>query len=136
MVALVLAVLLVSYASSMKAYLQQRSHLADLRSQITASQTEVDRLEKANERWKDDDYVRTQARERLGWVMPGETAYQVIDENGHLLDSGDRLADPSQVAKSEATPWWSKQYSSLQNADHPPTERAPVGTITKKTPGE
>lgn len=135
-VALVLAVLLVSYASSLRAYLQQRSQLSDLRSQITTSQSRVDLLEKQTARWKDDGFVRTQARERLGWVLPGETAYQVIDGKGHLLDSSDRLADPDEVVTAQKSPWWAKQYSSLQKADHPPQQRDPIGRITKKTPGE
>ena len=135
--ALVVAVLLISYASSLRAYLHQRSHLADLRSQISSSQARVDTLEQAKARWKDDGYVRSQARERLGWVLPGDTAYQVIDAEGHLLDSSDQLADPDQVVTSEKTPWWVKQYSSLRNADHPPAKkRAPVGKLTQRTPGE
>ena len=37
---------------------------------------------------------RRQARERFGWVMPGETSYQVIDRDGKPLERGDELTDP------------------------------------------
>src|ERR1700712_2677074 len=75
---LVLAVLVVSYASSMRAYLQQRSHMNELRAQIVSSERDISNLEREKRRWQDDAYVETQARERFGWVLPGETSYQVI----------------------------------------------------------
>ena len=36
----------------------------------------------------DPDYVRTQARERLGWVVPGETGYRVVGADGKPLGGG------------------------------------------------
>jgi cell division protein FtsB len=79
---LVVAVLAVSYASSMKAYLQQRAHIEDLKDQIATTSAEIDDLEREKRRWNDDAYVRAQARERFGYVMPGETSYVVLDEDG------------------------------------------------------
>ena len=76
---LVVAVLTISYASSMRAYLQQRSHINDLRAQIASSEHDIKALEREKRRWADDEYVKAQARERFGWVMPGETSYQVLD---------------------------------------------------------
>ena len=101
---LVLAVLVVSYASSMRAYLQQRSHINDLRAQIDSSERDIKALEREKRRWADDAYVETQARERFGWVMPGETSYQVIDRDGKPLERGDELTDPSSVARTRARP--------------------------------
>ena len=92
----VLAVLVVSYASSMRAYLQQRSHIDDLRSQIATSQKDITALEREKGRWKDDAFVETQARERFGWVLPGETSYQVIDRDGKPLQRR-QLADRSRL---------------------------------------
>ena len=43
---LVLAVLTVSYASSLKAYLQQRQHIAELKAQIAQSEADIDVLER------------------------------------------------------------------------------------------
>src|SRR6478752_2492556 len=111
---LVLAVLVVSYASSMKAYLQQRSHIADLRAQRDTS-----RLEREKRRWADDAYVETQARERFGWVLPGETSYQVIDRDGKPMERSDELTDPSSVARTAPMAWWAKVYGSVEAADHP-----------------
>jgi len=82
---LVLAVLTVSYASSMRAYLQQRSHITDLKSQIAQREANITDLEREKRRWNDPAYVEQQARTRFGWVLPGETAYQVIGADGKPL---------------------------------------------------
>ena len=54
---LVAAVLVVSYASSMRAYLEQRSQISDLRAQIASSQTDIEALEREKRRWDDEAYV-------------------------------------------------------------------------------
>src|SRR4051812_22313743 len=61
---LVAAVLVVSYASSMRAYIQQRSQISDLRAQIASSQRSISSLQREKRRWDDDAYVRQQARLR------------------------------------------------------------------------
>ena len=126
----VLAVLVVSYASSMRAYLQQRSHIADLRAQIDSSQRDITALEREKRRWQDDAYVETQARERFGWVLPGETSYQVIGRDGKPLEQGAELTDPDSVARTVPDPWWDKAYGSLEAADHPPKAPTPATRIT------
>ena len=102
----VLAVLVVSYASSMRAYLQQRAHINDLRAQIASSERDIKAMEREKRRWADDDYVKAQARQRFGWVMPGETSYQVIDRDGNPLQRGEELTDPNSVARTVPDPWW------------------------------
>lgn len=127
---LVLAVLVVSYASSMRAYLQQRSHMSDLRSQIAGSERDIKALEREKRRWQDDAYVESQARERFGWVLPGETSYQVIDRNGKPLKRSDNLTDPSSAARQVPDPWWGKVYGTLEAADHPKQAPAPARRIS------
>ena len=129
----VLAVLVVSYASSMKAYLEQRNEINDLRGQIVQSTKDIGALEREKKRWGDKAYVATLARERFGWVLPGEIAYQVIDKDGKPMGSTNRLSDPDQVVHVTPRSWWSKQYDSLQHADHPPkTPAPPASHITPK----
>ena len=126
----VLAVLVVSYASSMRAYLQQRSHINDLRSQIASSERDIKALEREKRRWADEEYVKAQARERFGWVMPGETSYQVLDRNGKPLERGNELTDPSSVARTVPDPWWGKVYGTLEGADHPKKAPTPATRIS------
>ncbi len=126
----VAAVLVVSYASSMRAYLEQRAHTNDLRARIASSQHDIAALEREKRRWQDDAYVEAQARERFGWVLPGETSYQVIDRDGKPLERGDELTDPSSVARQVPAPWWHKAYGSLQAADHPAKKPTPATRIS------
>ena len=83
---LVLSLLTISYASSLRAYLDQRSHIGDLKGQIALREARIDDLEREKRRWEDPAFVRQQARD-LNYVMPGETAYVVLDEDGKPLDS-------------------------------------------------
>src|SRR6478735_3119525 len=48
---LVLAVLTVSYASSLRAYLDQRAHITDLKEQIALRQADIAELEREKRRW-------------------------------------------------------------------------------------
>ena len=125
----VLAVLVVSSASSMRAYLQQRSHIADLRSQIATSQKDITALEREKGRWKDDAFIETQARERFGWVLPGETSYQVIGRDGKPLQRDSSLTDPDSVADPLPDAWWKKVHASLETADHPEKVSTPAISI-------
>ena len=127
---LVVAVLTISYASSMRAYLQQRSHINDLRSQIASSEKDIKALEREKRRWQDESYVKAMATERFGWVMPGETSYQVIDRDGKPLERDDELTDPSSVAQTVPAPWWQKVYGTLEVADHPKKAPTPATRIT------
>ncbi len=126
----VAAVLVVSYASSMRAYLQQRSHINELRSPIERSERDIKALEREKRRWQDDAYVETQARERFGWVMPGETSYQVIDHNGEPLERRNELTDPDSVGRTVPDPWWKKVRGTLEAADHPEKKPTPATRIT------
>ena len=131
----VFAVLVVSYASSMRAYLQQRDQINELKQRIAASQADIAQAEREKRRWQDPAYVEAQARERFGWVLPGETSYQVLDADGNPLTGDDELTDPSTVAPAKPTAWWSKAYSSLEAADHPEKKIAPT-PATRITPNQ
>ncbi|WP_460795764.1 FtsB family cell division protein [Nocardioides pacificus] len=117
---LVLAVLAVSYASSLRAYLEQRTHLSTLRSQIAEREADISALEREKRRWDDPAYVEAQARERLGYLMPGETGFQVLDENGEPLGAQAALHDPQDVVPTEPTAWWTTAWGSMELAGRPP----------------
>lgn len=122
---LVLAVLAVSYASSMRAYLQQRSHISDLKSQIAERESSIDELERDKRRFEDPAYIRQQARERFGYLMPGETSYVVLDENGKPLESESSLNEPGSVIKQTPEAWWGDAWESVKLAGNPPRQQAP-----------
>ena len=117
---LVLAVLTVSYASSLRAYLQQRSHIGDLRAQIAEREASINDLEREKQRWNDPAYVKAQARARFGYLMPGESGFEVIGVDGEPLEVQATLNDPSEVIKTMPKAWWTAAWESMELAGNPP----------------
>ena len=120
MLVLVLAVLTVSYASSLRAYLQQRSHIGDLRAQIAEREASIDQLEREKRRWDDPAYVKAQARERFGYLMPGESGFEVIGTDGKPLEAQGTLNDPDEVIRTVPEAWWTAAWKSVELAGNPP----------------
>ena len=123
---LVLAVLMVSYASSIRAYLEQRRHLADLAQQISTSRTAITDLQREKKRWNDPAYVRTVAHQRFGWVLPGEIGFQVLDDDGKPLGHTDSLSDPGTTTKPGKPLWWQSAWGSVVTAGKPEVARSTV----------
>jgi len=118
---LVLAVLTVSFASSLKAYLQQRHDIDALQSQIAERKQVISSLQEQKDRWKDPAYLEQQARQQLGYVMPGETAFVALDKHGKPIQPSSTLSDPSTVgATKESKAWWNTVWSSVELAGNPP----------------
>lgn len=115
---IVLAVLAVSYASSLRAYLQQRAHLESLQGTIVERQGQIDDYEREKLQWQDPQYVETQVRLRLGMVMPGETPYVVLDD-GQPLEAESTLTDPNSIDPPTPRAWWVDTWDSVQLAGNP-----------------
>ncbi|ANH38406.1 Cell division protein FtsL [Nocardioides dokdonensis FR1436] len=116
---LVLVLLAVSYASSARAYLQQRGELEALRADIAEKESSISDLEREMRRWEDPAYVTQEARE-LGYVMPGETSYVVLDENGDPLEPAAELPDPEEVGPEVEPAFWEAAWGSVLLAGNPP----------------
>ncbi|MDQ1689677.1 MAG: hypothetical protein QOK42_2652 [Frankiaceae bacterium] len=76
--ALVLCAVVVALAYPARQYIAQRAEIASLRAQEKAQQAAVAELRRQAARWDDPAYIKAQARERLHFVEPGETAYVVL----------------------------------------------------------
>lgn len=86
-------------AYPLREYAAQRSEINGLRTQNVATSQQVSELVEQHRRWQDPAYVRIQARERLHYVMPGETPYVVV----RGTPSPSPTADPTQGVRG-ATP--------------------------------
>jgi len=120
---LVLAVLAVSYASSLRAYLQQRHQIDELEAQIAEREAAIGDLEREMDRWDDPAYVMQEARKR-GFILPGETPFVVVDANGDPLTDAE-LDDPSSMGEEETPAWYDGVWSSVKVAGNPPTKVPP-----------
>lgn len=114
-VAVVAAAIAVSLAQSLRVYFAQAEEIAELRAEIQARHDEIADLEDQINRWQDPDYVRAMARERLGWVMPGETGYRVIGVDGEILGGEDDILGPDELPGT----WWEQMWGSVALADRP-----------------
>ena len=111
---LVLLVLVISYASSLRAWLQQRAEIEAARADIARTQASVNELEREKQRWEDPAYVQQQARERFGWVLPGEVGYRVIDADGTTLGAP---APPAILAEQPPSDdWYDDVWGSIRAA--------------------
>jgi len=116
---LVLSVLAVSYASSLRAYLQQKDQIDQTKTEIAQRSAAIESLEREKQRWQDPAFVQAQARERFGYLMPGEKSYVVLHKNGKPIESQASLSSPQQVLHKDTKAWWSKEWESVQLAGSP-----------------
>ena len=100
-------------APPLRLYLQQQRDIAGLREEITAREAEVEGLRTEVDLWTEDAYVAAQARERLNFVMPGETGYVVPDPEPSAGDGAEAL----EAARPDAPPqgtWYDRLWSSVE----------------------
>ncbi len=97
--------------------------MADLKAEIAAAEEKRDDLRDELERWRDPDYVKQQARSRLGWVVPGETGYRVLGPDGKPV-SGAKLDSTSRLPGDEHSgTWWEELLGSVAAADQPAPQK-------------
>ena len=115
MLALVVCMLAISLAYPLREYLAQRSDIGQLRAEVSEQEQRVAELRTARERWADPAYVEAQARERLHYVMPGETSYVVLGADEEPADG----VVPKVRAEAERAPWFADLWHSVEAAGAP-----------------
>jgi len=90
-----------------KTWLGQREAISALRSGNAALAQDISRLKHEQQQWKDPAYIERQARERLHYVKPGQTAYVVVGapRAKHHKPAAKRPADK---------PWYAQLWDSAQ----------------------
>ncbi|MGN6245817.1 MAG: FtsB family cell division protein [Motilibacteraceae bacterium] len=121
--ALVVCALALTLAYPLRSYLAQRGEIAAARERVAAKQAEVADLQRQLNRWQDPAYVKAQARERLHYVVPGETQYVVLEPDETGTAGGAQAA----AAAAPGRPWFSTLWGSVQGADRSgPARPAPA----------
>ena len=59
-----------------------RQQVAQAQADVAKARNDVKNMQSEVKRWEDPVYIRSQARDRLYYVMPGEVSYLVMDANG------------------------------------------------------
>ncbi|GHS87677.1 hypothetical protein AGMMS50218_10050 [Actinomycetota bacterium] len=104
---------------TLRSYLAQRAELDQLNAQVEAARARNEDLTASLSRWDDRAYVIAQARERLSFVMPGETPYRVVDPETvpDTPVAGPDAPAPGPVgADDSVAPWYSQIWDSVRIA--------------------
>jgi cell division protein FtsB len=109
--ALVVCLLAISLAYPLREFLGQRSDIGDYEALVAAQERRVRELNAIQQRWRDPAYVKAQARERLHFVMPGETSYVVLEPDEAPAPDTRRQAA---ARPTERLPWFTDLWRSVE----------------------
>lgn len=132
-VLVVVAILiLATIAVPLRNYFQQRTEIARLTESISAKETEKQRLQSELEKYDSDEYVAEQARQRLGVIGEGETAYRIIDPR---MDADSSVTSDDQEIQEERA-WYELLWTSVSDPESLTTEESETGDIDTRMPLE
>ena len=107
-------ILALTIAPPVKHYFTQRAQISALKSQLSADNTALQKAREELTLWQDPEYVKSQARERLHFVMPGERQYIVTGTDG---SNSDQAAQTDVVTNlPEGQPWYTRMIASITEA--------------------
>ena len=103
-------ILALTIAPPVKHYFTQRAQISALKSQLSADNTALQKAREELLLWQDPEYVKSQARERLHFVLPGERQYIVTEGRTDATQNS-----TTKVASSLAygQPWYSRLIASI-----------------------
>lgn len=130
--AAVVCVLILTIAGPVRTFFAQRTEMSQLEASEALLREQIADLEQQKTKLADPVFIAAQARERLGFVMPGDIPYQV-----QLPPSEDAPATPDSplAAVNSGDPWYTSLWHTIADAPHnvaptpvdqPPVVPAPV----------
>jgi cell division protein FtsB len=113
--AAVVCVLTLTIAGPVRTYFAQRTEMKQLKATEAQLRAQIADLEEQKVRLADPVFIAAQARERLGFVMPGDIPYQVqLPANAALPGTpGDK---PATAKRDE--PWYTSLWHTIADAPH------------------
>jgi cell division protein FtsB len=109
----ILFVLTLAIAPPVKHYFTQRAQINSLESQLSADNVALQKAREELLRWQDPEYIKSQARERLHFVLPGERQYIVVD--GSTPPPQENTTEIAS-ALTDGQPWYSRLIASICEA--------------------
>ncbi|MEW5808100.1 MAG: septum formation initiator family protein [Actinomycetota bacterium] len=123
--AAVVCVLTLTIAGPVRTYFSQRTEMKQLQASESQLRDQIADLEAQKAKLADPVFIAAQARERLGFVMPGEIPYQVQLPAG-ATQAGEAPQGAGPVSGSD--PWYTALWHTIADAPHgisPTTPTAP-----------
>jgi cell division protein FtsB len=109
---IVLFAIAVTLAPPTQHYFAQRAQISALEASVASNRAKLLEARAELERWRDPDYVRSQARTRLHFVLPGERQYIILGA-GNEASSTTEGAAPINEDFPLGVPWYSRIISSI-----------------------
>jgi cell division protein FtsB len=109
----ILFVLTLAIAPPVKHYFTQRAQINSLESQLSADNVALQKAREELLLWQDPEYIKSQARERLHFVLPGERQYIVVD--GSITPTQENTTEIAS-ALTDGQPWYARLIASISEA--------------------
>lgn len=120
--AALVCVLTLTIAGPVRTYFSQRTEMKQLQASETQLREQIAELEEQKAKLADPVFIAAQARERLGFVMPGEIPYQVQLPPGATQPE----ATPEELAEAKSNdPWYTTLWHTIADAPHGISPTAP-----------
>lgn len=138
--AAVVCVLTLTIAGPVRTYFGQRTEMKQLKATEEQLRAQIAELEQQKVKLADPVFIAAQARERLGFVMAGETPYQVqLPEN--FVAPGVPGVEPQTATPDQ--PWYTALWKTIADEPHgispaplpPPGAPPPPPTPAPPAPG-
>ncbi len=113
----VICVLTLTIAGPVRTYFGQRTEMKQLSASEAALRKQIAELESKKAKLADPAYIAAQARERLGFVKPGDIPYQVQLPPGAVVES---RPGPQQQAGHSTDPWYTALWHTIADTPHGP----------------
>lgn len=107
--AAVLVLLLLGIALPLRNYFQQRSEIANVQASIATKQQTRDSLQSDLDKYSSKAYMEEQARNRLGVVKKGETAFRIIDP----AMTNETSVTTAEKPEGKSKPWYETVWNSI-----------------------
>lgn len=120
--AVMVCVLTLTVAGPVRTYFAQRTEMRQLGAVKATLQQQISDLQLQQDKQADPAYIAAQARERLGFVKPGEIPYQV-----QIAPRDDAAGKPGEAKKSPARdgPWYAALWHTIADEPHRPASPPP-----------
>lgn len=128
----ILAFIVLLSWGSIRTFLVQRAEMKQVEQNISQLQSKNNDLSQELNLWKDDNYVKQQAKARLFYVTEGETPYMVTgtDYSSSLADDTSAVALTAPQESWTETLWGSFQESAQEGQNPTGTTATPEPTAS------
>lgn len=114
--AAVVCVLTLTIAGPVRTYFAQRTEMRQLKETEEQLRAQIADLEQQKVKLGDPVYIAAQARERLGFVMPGDIPFEVQLPPGAVVPGGPSAAEAQNAPSGQ--PWYTSLWHTIADEPH------------------